>query len=127
MAWWTNKRLILRMQPEMFTPRVLLPLLLLPTRAYPLHRPNASSPIKFPREYEPVSWGGTVVKDAKTGKYHGFFDTGCYTADSVMVRPRPPTVSAALALALSFCLCLTHASAPLHAARDGVSAAACCR
>eukprot|EP01051_Picozoa_sp_SAG22_P006500 SAG22_NODE_428_length_10591_cov_8.858178_3_plen_340_part_00 len=52
--------------------------------AYPLHRPNASAPIHFPRSHEPVSWGGTVVKDAKTGKYHGFFDVGCYTADSVM-------------------------------------------
>jgi hypothetical protein len=56
-----------------------------PTRgAYPEHRPNASSPITLPRVYEPVSWGFTAVRDAKTKKYHAFADTGCYTPRSVM-------------------------------------------
>ena len=52
--------------------------------AWPAHRPNASSPVIFPRQYGPVSWGLTAIQDNKTKKYHAFADTGCYTPTSVL-------------------------------------------
>ena len=52
-----------------------------------VRRPNASSPVEFPRQYEPVSWGFTAVQDQATKKYHAFVDTGCYTPCAAFPNP----------------------------------------
>eukprot|EP01046_Picozoa_sp_COSAG06_P087489 COSAG06_NODE_33984_length_481_cov_1.138743_1_plen_40_part_10 len=30
-----------------------------------------------------MSWGGSVVQDRETKKFHGFFDTGCFDTNSM--------------------------------------------
>jgi hypothetical protein len=68
---------------------------LLPARragAYPTFRTRHHVPLRSwpdPWDYQntvPVSWGGSMMVDAVTGKTHGFFDTGCFMQGAAHVN-----------------------------------------